>query len=85
MSYRTSNKTGASMGGSIIYTRQKKEDTRLKSCKKCKYYNLKTSYCYKFKMAISSTENAKYCKEYLQVRKQLPKGSKYNYKYKQYK
>lgn len=50
-----------------------------RSCKKCGYYDSKNKQCKSFNISVSSTSNARYCKTYKEVRKNIPKNQKYKH------
>lgn len=52
---------------------------KIKTCKKCEYYDLNSKFCYSFTMDIFSTTTAKCCKNYKQIRDRIPNKFKYKH------
>ena len=50
-----------------------------KTCKKCGFYDYKSSFCKQFEIPISSTSTGMYCKKYQEAKSKVPK--KYKYKH----
>ena len=50
-----------------------------RTCKKCGFYDFKSSFCSSFEITISSTSTGMYCKKYKESRNTIPKKNKYKH------